>query len=278
MAKNINYFWYIFTPLALLWFCASFYVVCYFGASTRGLALLLVAPVAVVGLYFSSKRTTALESQNKIDSNRLLAETFAKSIELLGNEKEVVRQGAIYALGKLAGGNSEELTVIVNTLCAFIRHEQSFPDDKNDLKQRKFNKLSIDIEAAIKTIVKLSHNFESNAGQDGMKYDLSNIYLPHADFSHAQLFGFNMSDVHFQECIFENVDFSNSNLIGSTFAKSSFKNANFNELSEIMKVDFSTTEGLGQEVISIAQGDGETKLPEGITKPEMWNISDNNAP
>lgn len=242
-----------------------------FGASSRGLALLLASPLVVVGLYFASKRTTALESQNAINSERLLTETFAKSIELLGSEQVAVRQGAIYALGKIAGEKPTELTVIVNTLCAYIRHNQSREEDREGkLVRGKFKKLPIDIEAAVKTIVMLSEKFELNVESHIATYDLSNIYLPYADFSRAKLSNFNISDAYFYECIFEKVDFDNSNLVGSTFEKSIFKGVKFNKHTEIMKTDFSTTEQLEQNTVNKAHGNSETELPPGINKPSRW--------
>lgn len=261
-------FWIIWTPLSLLWVVISLCIVSVYGDSTRGLALLLTSPLVIVGLYFASKRTTALESQNKIDSNRLLTETFSKSIELLGNEQEAVRQGAIHALGKIAETNSDELTVIVNTLCAFIRHKQSKSKLlNNQSKPLKFYpNLSIDIEAAIKTIVKLSNKFEL----EDTRHDLSNIILPYADFSRAKLVNFNLSDAHFYECIFDNVDFSNSNLIGSDFNRSNFKDAIFNKGTEIMKANFFWAQGLTQKIINEALGDKNTNLPKDITKPDSW--------
>ena len=216
----------------------------------------------------------------------MVAETFAKSIELLGHKEASVRQGAIYALGKLAGASSDsdddDLKTTVNTLCAFIRHNQPRREYKkcekfNNLavdiekatqreyeKCEKFKNLGIDIEAAIKVIVKLSNKFKLDENLGETRYDLSNIYLPYADFSHAKLLNFNLSDSYFYEGIFENVDFSYGNLISSVFEESDFTGAIFNKETEIKKTDFSLTKGLNKEMIKDAQSDSDTKLPWGI--------------
>lgn len=230
-----NKFWVIWSPLTLLWVFVSFCVALSNGDYTRGLALLLASPLVVVGLYFASKRTAALESQSTIDSDRLLAETFAKSIELLGSEKKEVQQGAIYALGKIAETNPAELPAIVNTLCAFIRH--------NKLRQldQTTNNLSIDIEAAVKVISTISQDRKWRDNQSEREHDLSNIQLSYADFSGANLSHFNLSDSVFKKCIFENVKFFNSNLVSSKFKGSNFKGAKFDEKTETKGADFKDT-------------------------------------
>ncbi len=259
-------FWVIFAPSFLLWLPFSFWITCIYGDSTRGLALLLAAPLVIVGLYFSSTRTKVLESENKINSDRLLNETFAKSIELLGNEQEAVRLGAIYALGKIAETNKDEFTVVVNTLCAFIRHNQSYLEyGKLDyIKKEELKKLTIDIEAAVKTIAKLTEGHDGDI--NSTKYDLSNIYLCYADFRNANLSDFNLSDSWFYECIFEEVNFLNSNLIASNFEKSYFLSAKFNKETKINETDFSKAIELSEEITQVTSAN-EAKLPEYITKP-----------
>ncbi len=258
------------------WGYISFCVTSIYEEATRGLAYLLAFPLVVAGLYLAYERTQSLKKQNKTDDDRLLAETFAKSIELLGDGSEAVRQGAIYALGKIAETNPSELIVIVNTLCAFIRHNQKRSGDETCDKSRskkensseskkEDNILNIDVEAAVATIRELSkkEHFEFEKDSNRKKYDLSNIYLPYADFSRARLIDFNLSDSCFYDCVFENTDFSNSNLVGSIFHGSHFQDATFDAKTEIMKADFSETEKL-DEGVKKAQID-ETKFPKHIS-------------
>lgn len=259
-----NKFWLFWVSITVIWFPVSFCIASYYTTSTRGLAFLLLAPLVVVGLYFTSKRTIALESQNEIDRNRLLTETFAKSIELLGNEQPAVKQGAIYALGKIANTNQEELTVIAMTLCAFIRHNKPALDSQN---LKKSNNLQIDIEAAVKVIVNISKKLP----KDGeTKYDLSNIYLTYADFSRANLSNFNLSDSVFKSCIFEKTKFQDSNLVNANFENSNFKGSKFNQNTELQKADFSKTQNLSQEQVNISTGDQDTKLPSNLNRPSNW--------
>lgn len=256
-------FWLIWTPFSGLWVVVSFCIASIYLESTRGLAFLLASPLVIVGLYFASKRTSALESQNQIDSNRLLTETFAKSIELLGNEQSAVRQGAIYALGKI-GTNKEELVVIINTLCAFIRHNKPHSESLENVET--LYSLPIDIEAAIKTIVKISSFIEKNSD---VTYDLSNIELKYADFSNANLSKFNLSDSNFHKCIFEKVKFHSSNLVGANFKGSDFNDSEFKQ-TELHKTNLSEVENLTQEQIDLCLGDAETKLPKEMIAPKSW--------
>lgn len=273
--------WIIAILFAVFWIYISFCVASIYKEATRGLAYLLLSPLVGIGLYLAYERTQSLKKQNKTDGDRLLAETFARSIELLGHKKEAVRQGAIFALGKIAETNHSELTVIVNTLCAFIRHNQKRSEgevcDKSRSKKENTdesedekgdNTLNIDIEAAVATIRELSkkEHFKFEKDSNRKKYDLSNIYLPYADFSRARLIDFNLSDSCFYGCVFENTDFANSNLVGSIFHESHFRDATFDAKTEIMKADFSKTENL-DEGIEKAQKDEETKFPEYMKNP-----------
>ncbi len=278
----------------VIYFIASFCITYLLKSGTRGFAFLLAIPLVALGLYLANQRTEALLKQAKTDSNRLLSESFAKSIELLGDKAATVRQGAIYALGKIAEDNDREREVITNALCGFIREKQSIPDEyrkienepydfddlvenikaANNKKDEKgnvnplafFKGLSIDVEAAVKMLTKISQilnkEHKPNQPHQRRKYNLSNIYLIYADFSNANLSNFDLSDSMFDNCIFEGVKFYDSSLIGSNFKGSSFKNdaepdkkAKFDKKTETMKAV-----GL-EEILSECKRDDETKSP-----------------
>lgn len=224
----------------------------------RGLAFLLAVPVALFALILAALRTTAQTAQAKTDSDRLLAETFAKSIELLGHEQGAVRQGAIYALGKIAETNIEERTVIANTLCAFIRDSKSTEKSNTD-------NLAIDIEAGIKVMVRISEDLPKY-NRDKRPYDLSNIHIKYADFSDANLENFNLSDSTFKTCLFEKTNFMNSNLIHTIFDGSNFQGAKFNKDTELNETNLSKvklTEEQIAEIMTIKE-----KYREGLKLPQ----------
>lgn len=248
----------------------------------RGLAFLLALPIVFVALILAGQRTIAQSTQAKTDSDRLLAETFAKSIELLGHKKSEVKQGAIYALGKIAETNPAEREVIADTLCAFIRHNRHIPEEyrtgegkpynfdklKDDIDEgslKGFNRLAIDIEAAIKVIIKMSETLLARDNRNRL-YNLSNIYLKETDFSRAKLSSFNLSDSMFDECIFEDAKFGDSNLVGSNFKNSNFKKVKFEKNTELQKADLSKVEGLTQQQINVVKLGyrQELKLPQGL--------------
>lgn len=266
-----KYFRYI-----VIYFVISFGITYFLESGTRGFAFLLAIPLVALGLYLANQRTEALLKQSKTDSNRLLAETFAKSIELLGHKEAAVRQGAIYALGKVAKENTGELVVITDTLCAFIRHNQA---NSNSIATEINKNLKIDIEAAIKTIVKLSSDFKAG-DENSTKYDLSNIYLSYADFSNAKLVNFNLSDAYFNECIFEKVNFSNSNLVGTQFIKADFTEVEFNKETELsrkgqhIETNLSSVKNLTREQLNKATGVNNCKLtiklPIELKAPKEW--------
>ncbi len=216
----------------------------------RGLAFLLAVPIALFALILTALRTTAQTAQAKTDSDRLLAETFAKSIELLGHKQSAVRQGAIYALGKIAETNIEERAVIANTLCAFIRDSKSTEKSSTDNTEKSnTDNLAIDIEAGIKVMVRISKDLPKY-NRDKRPYDLSNIHIKYADFSDANLENFNLSDSTFKTCLFEKTNFMNSNLIYTTFDDSNFQGAKFNKDTELKKANLSKVKNLTEEQIA----------------------------
>ncbi len=188
---------------------------------------ILGLPLVALGLYLSYKRTLALDKEGVTSTKRLTTDIFARSIKLLGDEKARVRQGAIYALGKLAREeSSEQREVIMHTLCAYIRDKKLTNNEKGSTSDTEGSTSDIDIEAAVREIVKLSREIdlskeyeeEENVKSLYNKYDLSNIRLKRADFGGADLSGFNLSDSCFEdECIFESVEFFGSNLVATDF-------------------------------------------------------------
>ena len=86
----------------------------------RGIGFFLLGiGVAPLGLYLAYDRTKSLKLQTETEKEKAVTEAFAKSVELLGNEREAARQGGIYALGRLARDNSD-LHPMINGYCCFL--------------------------------------------------------------------------------------------------------------------------------------------------------------
>ncbi len=263
----------------LWWWCwrpYSFDLVGKHQESTRGLAFMLALPAVFIGLSLATFRTLVLEEQSQTDAKRLVSETFAKSIELLGHEERAVRQGAIYALGKLAENEKTYHSVIMNTLCAYIRKQLSCTRNMRD------EDLKIDIEAAIQVIKERKVEFDEvlEKQPDGksktpLLYDLSNTEFPeNSDFINGNLSNFNCTDSSFCSAILEGAQLERTSFVGSNFDKADLTNALTGAdltNADLSGADLSSAQNLRQAQIDSAKGDATTKLPEDINMPEHWD-------
>jgi hypothetical protein len=62
----------------------------------------VVWPVALYALWLNDRRRRTDEARHELESDKAADERFARSIELLGNEADQVRVGALHALAWLA--------------------------------------------------------------------------------------------------------------------------------------------------------------------------------
>ena len=188
---------------------------------------LLGVGVAPLGLYLANKRTTSLETQTNTEKEKAVTDSFAKSVELLGNKRAAARQGGIHALGRLAKDNSDLHPMIMNIVTSYIRQEsRTWFNDRKTLKEGdtiketfadekvigilKTEPMPMDIEAAI-TVIR-ERNFDYDKEPEGDEYilDLSNAYIFNANFSNTSLCQVNFSDSKIINCIFEGTDLTGS--------------------------------------------------------------------
>jgi hypothetical protein len=62
------------------------------------------------------------------DRERVADERFARSIELLGNEGDQVRVGALHALADLAKARASYTQIVLDVMCAYLRRPFDHPD------------------------------------------------------------------------------------------------------------------------------------------------------
>ena len=203
-------------------------------------------------------RTGLLRERTEIESKRRITDAFTKAVDLLGNDKVAVRQGGIYALGRLALEDSDERPKILAILAAYVREvgsrnlseipggltsaEDNASETKpSSTKPSSKKSIHIDLEAAIAVIRDLT------ADDDGRRYhreksetisqleprkskrglDLSNTALIDADISHAVLLRANLSDSQFRGCVFVGVHLDGANMVDSRFIDVDFRKATF---------------------------------------------------
>ncbi|GAB3702328.1 pentapeptide repeat-containing protein [Amycolatopsis oliviviridis] len=104
------------------------------------------AIAALYGLWLNDRRRRTEEDRHEIERSRISDERFAKSIELLGNEADQVRVGAMHSLAGLARTRPEYRQTVLDVLCAYLR--RPFEHPKFDLAAGKTDKWDPEDEAA----------------------------------------------------------------------------------------------------------------------------------
>ena len=215
----------------------------------RGIGLFLLGiGVAPLGLLLAHNRTESLKLQTETEKEKAVTEAFAKSVELLGNEREAARQGGIYALGRLADDNPTLHPMIMDIVSSYIRQESRsrFIKEKNE-REEKANKLigkdelidelhsepmPMDIEAAIAIIRERDVQLDKTPGEGEYLLDLSNAYIFSADFSNTKLSRVNFSDSVLINCVFDKTDLSESNFAASDLRRSSMTQVQIDSMGD----------------------------------------------
>ena len=249
----------------------------------RGIGLFLLGiGVAPLGLYLAYKRTATLEVQTATEKEKNVTDAFAKSVELLGNEREAARQGGIYALGRIAKDNPELHPMIMDIIASYIRqeshgkfkdaykekHEDQTSEKASDKKDRaeqiiqslRSEPVSMDIEAAVSVIRDRKTEYDRRPKEDGFFLDLSNAYLFNVDFSSTKLSKTNFSDSVMMRCIFDDTDLSGANFVGADLRESDFRRADL-QGAELRKAK------LTREQVNTMLVDEKTRLPDEFMPP-----------
>ncbi|MFC9253118.1 pentapeptide repeat-containing protein [Amycolatopsis thailandensis] len=85
------------------------------------------AIAALYGLWLNDRRRRTEEDRHEIERSRISDERFAKSIELLGNDADQVRVGAMHSLAGLARTRPEYRQTVLDVLCAYLRRPFEHP-------------------------------------------------------------------------------------------------------------------------------------------------------
>ena len=257
--------------------------------------------VAPLGLWLAHQRTMSLSGQTENEAARRVTDAFTKAVELLGHESIAVRQGGIYALGRLASEAEGEHPKIMDIVAAYIRDmsvqhiereiakhlppEKAASDEAEESMQmvemhhRRENiirwlasnlPMPIDLDAAIAVIRERRVEFDREpTSERGHIFDLSNAFLFNADFSRTSLARVNLSDCRFYGCLFVGTTLAGSNIAKSDFKGSDMEDAKFDN-ADIRGVDLSEARNLTQAQVDSADDDRGTQFPKGITPPEKW--------
>jgi hypothetical protein len=90
------------------------------------------AVVALYALWLNDRRRRVEEDRHELEGVKVADERFARSVELLGNDAEQVRVGALHSLAWLAGSNPRYKQTVLDILCAYLRRPFDHPELRDE--------------------------------------------------------------------------------------------------------------------------------------------------
>ncbi|WP_414943389.1 hypothetical protein [Amycolatopsis sp. cmx-11-32] len=132
------------------------------------------AIAALYGLWLNDRRRRTEEGRHEIERSRVSDERFAKSIELLGNEADQVRVGAMHSLAGLARARPEYRQTVLDVLCAYLRRPFDHPKFKSDTKWVTENRAEAERERLVRRAAeRLIRDVLPHAGTTGPTFGLN---------------------------------------------------------------------------------------------------------
>jgi uncharacterized protein YjbI with pentapeptide repeats len=160
-----------------------------------------------------------------------------------------------------------------------------------DLRKSSLNGVNFEKAKLVRTFLEGSQLKGANFNKvEAYRSDFSGVVAPGATFVNAEVQrasfkGANLQGVDFTKAELGRADFDDANLIGTTFTMANLSRARLNGakfagpvdfrdsfllLTRIEGVDLAAATGLKQHQINLACGDEDTRLPQGLSRPESW--------
>jgi hypothetical protein len=273
----------------------------------RNLMLSVGVGAAIFGGWVAYQRSQTDRMRVDTDRLRQVTDSFAKAVELLAHDDRSVRLGAIYALERIARQNRDEHWPIMETLTAYVR-ERSAPMNRPDEAEgvppsdEPTLPAPLDIKAVFTVLGRRMVEHERGARGRMRRLNLTGAYLVKAEPDHPPgrafdgvvLIGADLREAYLERASLRGANLAGANLEGADLSRADLewawsKGANFEgawflkaklgranlegaDLSgaDLAGADLSTAKGLTQEQLNSAEGDKDTKIPEGLTRPEHW--------
>jgi hypothetical protein len=86
------------------------------------------AVVALYALWLNDRRRRIEEARHELEGDKVADERFARSVELLGDEADQVRVGALHSLAHLATSTPRYKQTVLDVLCAYLRRPFDHPE------------------------------------------------------------------------------------------------------------------------------------------------------
>ncbi|MET8332182.1 pentapeptide repeat-containing protein [Streptosporangium canum] len=174
-------------------------------------------------------------------AERRVTELYTKAVEQLGSAKAAVRLGGMYALERLAQGNSEHRQTIVNVICSYLRMPYTVPGTAAPGSQppgpHHSEADSIDAEGERQVRLTAQHILAEHL-RDGRSADQRDTVLADPNFwegMRIDLTGAVLINFDFDYCHVAQADFTKATFVESA----GFRKANFNGYSGFKETTFS---------------------------------------
>ncbi|MEV6908122.1 hypothetical protein [Amycolatopsis sp. NPDC051071] len=132
------------------------------------------AIAALYGLWLNDRRRRTEEDRHEIERSRISDERFAKSIELLGNDADQVRVGAMHSLAGLARTRPEYRQTVLDVLCAYLRRPFDHPKFTSDTVWNNESKAAAERERLVRRAAeRLIRDILPHAGTTGPTFGLN---------------------------------------------------------------------------------------------------------
>ncbi|MBB5853708.1 hypothetical protein ACFQ05_10415 [Amycolatopsis umgeniensis] len=160
------------------------------------------AIAALYGLWLNDRRRRTEEDRHEIERSRISDERFAKSIELLGNDADQVRVGAMHSLAGLARTRPEYRQTVLDVLCAYLRRPFDHPKFESDTVWDNENKAEAERERLVRRAAeRLIRDVLPHTGTTGptLSLNLSDARLDRIELLGRRVgwFGADRSEVHY---------------------------------------------------------------------------------
>ena len=232
---------------------------------------------AGIGVWIAFRRS-------QTDRLRQITDSFEGAVMLLGHENRSVRLGAIYALERIARQNRNEYWPIMETLTAFVRERAMAPwpikDEVEKLRGVK-GQPPVDIQAALSVISRRYSKYDpinrklnfagtnlATADFEGARLEGANFsgaILDRANFADALLYGAYLSGAYLDQAVLAKADLGATDVSDVSFEQANLEGATF------LGRRGHRHSNITQEQLNSAVGDRNTKIPEGLTRPQHWS-------
>lgn len=221
--------------------------------------------LALLGIYYSAKRTRALDEDNRIKLNVSRQNSFLEAVNLLKDESPFVVSGSIEGLRKLGTEpDARYFSDTLHLLAAFVRETSNERPDYHTNQPMAADDIHYNnIQAAFEAILKIinAHSDAIFERQFGVRrVDLRACKLHYLELLyHTEIKNLNLSFCKLQHAKFANCNFVRTQLYGADLSDADFTNAKFDSPARDMlgkaKMDRTNISGCDFNEINIWKAD-----------------------